>query len=154
MFFLLRLTFWLGLVLVLLPREPAEAPTTTQLDAAQAISAATAAVSDMARFCTRQPAACEAGGQAAALIGERAQGGARKVYQFLIEQNEREPAAGKTDDNTGKSGARTGAEPRGAEHTGSIAHPVGAMAAGDDTLTTADRRMPWRMPALARVDQG
>jgi len=140
MFFLLRLTFWLGLVLVLLPREQAEAPTATQLGASQAISAATAAVSDMAQFCTRQPAACEAGGHAAALIGERAQGGARKVYQFLIEQNEHDDKTGKND----KAGDRTG----------SIALPVAATAPGHDTLTTADRRIPWHMPAPLRTDQG
>ena len=71
MFFLLRLTFWLGLVLVLLPREPgADHHKTSQLGASEAISAATAAVADMSQFCTRQPAACEAGGHAAAIIGE------------------------------------------------------------------------------------
>lgn len=139
MFFLLRLTFWLGLVLVLLPREQAEAPTTAQLDASHAISAATAAVSDMAQFCTRQPAACEAGGQAAVLIGERAQGGARKVYQFLIEQDDR-------DDKTDK----TGKNDKTGDRTGSIGP---ASVAGRDTLTTADRRIPWRMPVAAHVDQ-
>jgi hypothetical protein len=149
MFFLLRLTFWLGLVLVLLPREPTGAPdTAAQLDAAQAISAATAAVSDMAQFCTRQPTACEAGGQAAVLIGERAQGGARKVYQFLMEQNGNEAPAQKAD----KSGK--GAEHKGTEHTGSIGYSVTEAKAGADTLTVTDRRIPWRMPAIPRVDQG
>jgi len=125
MFFLLRLTFWLGLVLVLLPREPgADHHKTSQLGASEAISAATAAVADMSQFCTRQPAACEAGGHAAAIIGERAQGGARKVYQFLMEQNA--DAADK---------ART-------ERTGSVNGNRAAPSA--DTLTAADRRLDWR----------
>lgn len=125
MFFLLRLTFWLGLVLVLLPREPAaDHHKTSQLGASEAISAATAAVADMSQFCTRQPAACETGGHAAAIIGERAQGGARKVYQFLMEKNA---------DDADK--ART-------ERTGSVNGD--SVAPSADTLTAADRRLDWR----------
>src|SRR5665213_716033 len=61
MFFLLRMAFWLGLVLVLLPREKApESEKLPQIGASQAVQAATAAVSDMTQFCKRQPAACTA----------------------------------------------------------------------------------------------
>ena len=52
-----------------------------QIGASEAVSAATAAVSDMSQFCKRQPAACEVGGQAATVIGQRAADGARKVYR-------------------------------------------------------------------------
>ena len=70
MFFLLRMAFWLGLVLVLLPREKTpESEKLPQVGASEAVSAATAAVSDMGQFCKRQPAACEVGGQAATVIG-------------------------------------------------------------------------------------
>ena len=76
MFFLLRMAFWLGLVLVLLPREKTpESEKLPQVGASEAVSAATAAVSDMSQFCKRQPAACEVGGQAATVIGQRAQAG-------------------------------------------------------------------------------
>src|SRR5207248_11658182 len=85
MFFLLRLTFWLGLVLVLLPREKTpESDKLPQIGASEAVSAATAAVSDMGQFCKRQPTACEVGGQPATVIGPRAQRGARKPYQIII----------------------------------------------------------------------
>src|ERR1700694_4353383 len=48
MFFLLRLAFWLGLVLVLLPREKTpESDKLPQVNASEAVSASTAAVSDM-----------------------------------------------------------------------------------------------------------
>ncbi len=58
MFFLLRLTFWLGLVLVLLPREKApDADKAPQIGASEAVHAATAAVADMSQFCKRQPQA-------------------------------------------------------------------------------------------------
>ena len=69
MFFLLRVVFWLGLVLVLLPRDKTpESDKLPQIGASEAVSAATAAVSDMGQFCKRQPAACEVGGQAATAI--------------------------------------------------------------------------------------
>jgi hypothetical protein len=87
MFFLLRMAFWLGLVLVLLPREKTpESEKLPQIGASEAVSAATAAVSDMSQFCKRQPAACEVGGQAATAIGQRAQDGARKLYQIITDK--------------------------------------------------------------------
>ena len=90
MFFLLRMAFWLGLVLVLLPREKTpESDKVPQIGASEAVSAATAAVSDMGQFCKRQPAACEVGGQAATAIGQRAQDGARKFYKIITKQESR-----------------------------------------------------------------
>ena len=87
MFFLLRMAFWLGLVLVLLPREKTpESDKLPQIGASEAVSAATAAVSDMSQFCKRQPAACEVGGQAATAIGQRAQEGARKLYHIITDK--------------------------------------------------------------------
>src|ERR1700751_2716383 len=87
MFFLLRLVFWLGLVLVLLPRgKTPESEKLPQISVSAAVQAATAAVSDMSQFCKRQPAACEVGGQAATVIGVRAQGGARKLYQIITDK--------------------------------------------------------------------
>ena len=87
MFFLLRMAFWLGLVLVLLPRDTTpESEKLPQIGASEAVSAATAAVSDMGQFCKRQPAACEVGGQAATAIGQRAQDGARQLYKIIADK--------------------------------------------------------------------
>src|SRR5258705_11536878 len=125
MFFLLRMAFWLGLVLVLLPREKTpESDKLPQVGASEAVSAATAAVSDMTQFCKRQPAACEVGGQAATVIGQRAQAGARKLYQIITDK-------------------------RASDHTGSLgrvgdANP--AEAAPRDTLTPDDLVPGWRAP--------
>src|ERR1700704_170961 len=126
MFFLLRMAFWLGLVLVLLPREKTpESDKLPQLGASEAVSAATAAVSDMSQFCKRQPAACEVGGQAATVIGHRAQEGARKLYQIIIDK-------------------------RASDHTGSIggenADPLVVEAAPGNTLTPDDLLAEWRAP--------
>jgi Family of unknown function (DUF5330) len=124
MFFLLRMAFWLGLVLVLLPRDKTpESDKLPQVGASEAVSAATAAVSDMTQFCKRQPAACQVGGQAAVVIGHRAQEGARKLYQIITDK-------------------------RASDHTGSIGGVDDAGAAptemaSRDTLTPDDLQAEW-----------
>ena len=125
MFFLLRMAFWLGLVLVLLPRDKTpESDKLPQIGASEAVSAATAAMSDMTQFCKRQPAACEVGGQAATVIGERAKDGAKKIYQIITE---------KKPDHTGSIGGEGGeqGEP-------GMAKP--------DTLTPDDLAAEWQAP--------
>jgi hypothetical protein len=138
MFFLLRLTFWIGLVLVLLPRD--KTPDTDkspqiQINASEAVSAATAAISDMGQFCKRQPAACEVGGQAASVIGQRAQGGARKLYQMITDKPEKSEKSDK----------------RVPDHTGSIGGMESADAAqpevAHDTLTPDDMQIEWQGPS-------
>lgn len=84
MFFLLRVAFWLSIVLVLLPsgkyQVESQAPA---IGAADAVTAASAAVSDMSGFCSRQPEACQVGGHAAVAFGQRAQAGARYLFDLL-----------------------------------------------------------------------
>lgn len=82
MFFLLRMTFWLGLVCVLLPGGGSDAPA-AKIDAASAVSAAGATLSDMRGFCERQPGACVVGGQVAVAIGHKAEAGARTIYELI-----------------------------------------------------------------------
>jgi hypothetical protein len=140
MFFLLRMAFWLGLVLVLLPTDKApDADKAPHVDAVDAISAASAAVSDMSQFCTRQPAACNVGGQAASVIGARAQSGAKKVYQFITDKAEK-----KTPDAPEKS------EKKAPDHTGSIgprqSGSAGEIALAQHTLTEDDLRIAWQEP--------
>ena len=114
MFFLLRMAFWLGLVLVLLPREKTpESDKLPQIGASEAVSAATAAVSDMSQFCKRQPAACEVGGQAATVIGQRAQDGARKLYHIITDKTRA------TDNKTEKTDKKA-TDKKAPDHTGSI----------------------------------
>jgi hypothetical protein len=125
MFFLLRMAFWLGLVLVLLPREKTpESDKLPQVRASEAVSAATAAVSDMSQFCKRQPAACEVGGQAATVIGHRAQDGARKLYQIITDK--------RAPDRTGSIGSVDNADVQS------------ATTAPRDTLTPDDLQVAWR----------
>src|SRR4051812_2136398 len=131
MFFLLRMGFWLGLVLVLLPTDKTkESEKLPQVGASEAVTAATAAVSDMSQFCKRQPAACEVGGQAATVIGQRAQAGAKKLYQIITDK-------------------------KASDHTGSISSVDGdaqpASAAPPDTLTPDDLQAEWRLSTPTTV---
>lgn len=144
--FLLRITFWLGLVLVLLPRDKTpQSEKLPQIGAADAVQAATAAVSDMTQFCKRQPAACEVGGQAATIIGQRAQDGAKKIYQII---NDKKEQLEKTDKNDAKSDNK-----KAPDHTGSIAlageGDIAASEAPRDTLTQDDLALEWRGPQAA-----
>ncbi len=130
MFFLLRMAFWLGLVLVLLPREKTpESEKLPQVGASEAVSAASAAVSDMSQFCKRQPAACEVGGQAATVLGHRAQDGARKLYQIITDK--------RAPDRTGSIGGEKAAEASAME------------AAPRDTLTPDDLLTEWHVAPTA-----
>jgi Family of unknown function (DUF5330) len=127
MFFLLRMAFWLGLVLVLLPRDKTpESDKLPQIGAADAVQAATAAVSDMSQFCKRQPAACEVGGQAATVIGQRAEDGARKIYRIITDK--------KAPDHTGSIGGNDGEAEADTDQ------------ASRDTLTQDDLAVEWQLP--------
>jgi hypothetical protein len=128
MMFLLRTAFWLTLVLVLLPSGRSEPVGGPQLAAADAVSAASAAVSDMREFCTRQQNACAFGSQAATAIGHRAQAGAKMVYEFLTER------AGPNQPGTATPG-------------GSVTETAySAVVTSQDTLSAADIAHPWREP--------
>jgi hypothetical protein len=123
MFFLIRMAFWLGLVLVLLPsgKTPDE-DKLPKVSTGDAVSAAAAAASDLSQFCVRQAAACEIGGQAATVIGHRAQAGARKIYQIITDK-------------------------KNADQTGSIGEAeLATGSTSQDTLTTVDRDIEWRVP--------
>jgi len=84
MFFLLRMAFWLGVVCVLLPSGGSKpAAPEAQINATQAVTLASAAVSDMRGFCDRQPDACKVGGKVAVAIGHKAEAGARTLYDLV-----------------------------------------------------------------------
>jgi hypothetical protein len=156
MWFLLRMTFWLGLVLVLLPRDRTPvSDKLPQICASEAVQAATAAVSDMSQFCKRQPTACEVGGQAATVIGQRAADGARKVYSIItdkVEKTEKPETVEKPEKpDTRPEKKMPGTSRKAPDHTGSIglldADAEAAVAdLPRDTLTSDDLAVEWRPP--------
>jgi hypothetical protein len=129
MFFLLRMAFWLGLVLVLLPSGASQRPQGSQVAASEAISAASATVGDLRQFCARQPDACTVGSHVASQLGSRAQAGAKMLYEFVTENLKRKEAGG---DNAGWDGKSDRAL---------------ADKDSQNTLTPADLATPWRGPA-------
>jgi hypothetical protein len=133
MFFLLRVAFWLTIVLVLLPsggttkHQDAQA----KVDATDAVVAAGAAVSDMSGFCNRQPEACVVGTQAAVAIGQRAQAGAKMVFDFVSDYASR-----------GETGSVTAPKTV-------AARTVPPSPGSQNTLTPADLDPAWQGPPAA-----
>jgi hypothetical protein len=122
--FLIKLAFWLTIVILLLPSDRAQqgAPA-SPIGTGNAVSAANAAVSDMRQFCVRQPDACAVGSQALVHFGQKAQSGAKMLYEFLNEKL----AHGET-------------------HDASAAPASTARKPSQNTLTPADTALPWRGP--------
>jgi Family of unknown function (DUF5330) len=131
MFFLLRMAFWLSLVLILLPTGSAQhSSPANEVGASDAISAASATVGDLKGFCARQPGACTVGSQVASALGSRAQAGAKMLYDFLTEKMASRETGPATSGNAAKSAANKAAVEK----------------ASQNTLTPADLTPAWRGP--------
>ena len=145
MFFLLRVAFWLTIVLALLPsggaQQSAQASAQTKVGPTEAAVAAGAAVSDMGGFCERQPDACVVGAQAAVAIGQRAQAGAKMVYEFFNDY-----ASHGTD--TG-SVSKSNAGPKLAAAVRTVAASPGSQ----NTLKGGDLDAAWQGPVPFRTEQ-
>lgn len=85
MWFLLRATFWISLVLLIVPLETGATSKAPAVSPLEALSVAQAAVEDAKGFCTRNPAACETGAAALVTVGERARVGVRMLNTYLDE---------------------------------------------------------------------
>jgi len=133
MFFLLRMAFWLGLVLILLPSGSSQQAPASEVGATDAISAASATVGDLRHFCTRQPDACTVGSHVATALGYKAQAGAKMLYDFLTES---------------LAPKETGALASGSvAHSGKTAMDKSSPErASQNTLTPADLAPAWRGP--------
>jgi hypothetical protein len=127
MMFLIRTAFWLSVVVLVLPTPQSVKVPESNIGTTQAVSAASAAVSDMGQFCARQPDACKIGSQALTQFGYKAQASAKWVYEFL----------------TDKLGpAQTGPVAAEPAHTA----PANIEPAVRGTLTQADTAPVWRAP--------
>ena len=85
MFFLIRVAFWLSIVILLLPTSSQQPKSAPAIETKEAMSAASAAVSDMRKFCDRQPEVCTVSSQAAVAFGYKAQASAKMLYDFLTD---------------------------------------------------------------------
>jgi uncharacterized protein DUF5330 len=132
--FLLRMAFWLTVILVMLPSGGSQPTPKVNVSAIDAMSAAKATVTDMRSFCDRQPEACTIGSQTAVAIGHRAQAGAKMLYEYLNEH------LGPND---------TGTVPNTA--TGKVA-PLPPARPSQHTLSPTDLAPTWRGPQPPRKD--
>ncbi|MHC5654301.1 DUF5330 domain-containing protein [Stappia sp.] len=120
MYFLLKSAFWIGLVLLILPIDTGpESTETPGLNPVNAFFAAQSTISDLSGFCTRNPAACETGGQAIARIGAKARVSARMIYDYLDEE------------------------------TGDGLAPDTTVTGGTNTLTAEDLAPEWKLVPVA-----
>ncbi|MBN8996525.1 MAG: DUF5330 domain-containing protein [Rhizobiales bacterium] len=100
MFFLMRVAFWLSVVVWMIPADPqsgADAPRVTMV---QAFMAARATIADLSGFCGRNPDVCVTGHAAAQIFSNKAETGVRMLYQYLNEPGtaaEESPAAAPAD---------------------------------------------------------
>ena len=135
---LARLTFWLSVVFLLLPAKPPSKTmsttnaSTSHVSASEALSAAASVLSDMHRFCVRQPEACAVGSQLIVQLGQQTEVDANRLYEFLREQNHL--------DDRGVVNARIPA--RGATQSATLR-------VSHDTLTSGDLTIPWHGPQLS-----
>jgi hypothetical protein len=135
MFFLLRIAFWLGVVLILVPGAPQHDTSTDEVGTADALSAASATVHDLKGFCTREPDACTVGSEVATSMGHRAQAGAKMLYDFLSQAIAARDA-----------GSHTGEPAKSA-----FGKPSPQQRASQGTLTPADVAPTWRGPPARKT---
>jgi hypothetical protein len=157
--FLLRMAFWLGVVAVLLPRDGTAPPSSAQISALDAMSAATATVGDLRQFCERQPEACNVGSQAAVVLEDRAKAGAKRLYDMFNERlaaNDSDRAITVNSTATPAKSAKPvplpaprptqGASVPAVQNAARAASQGAAPAASQSTLTPADRAPAWQPP--------
>jgi Family of unknown function (DUF5330) len=85
MWFLLRATFWISLVLLLVPMDTGTVSKSHHVSPLEALGVAQAAMQDAKGFCERNPAACETGAAALVTVGEKARVGVRMLNTYLDE---------------------------------------------------------------------
>lgn len=112
MFFLIRMAFWIGLILLILPIG-LTSDGGKQVGAFEAFGAVQAAISDARGFCQRQPDACAVGGEMLSHITDKAQAGARWVYETIGAQKGEHNPALPGQQNAGQAPQANGQMPQG-----------------------------------------
>jgi hypothetical protein len=90
----------------------------------------------MGSFCERQPDACVVGSQAATAVGQRAQAGAKMLYEYFHE----------------RFGAREAGSSENAAAGKTV--PLPPLRPSQHTLSPADLAPPWRGPHSRKEARG
>ena len=104
--FILRVAFWLSVVIMLLPADPEAGAQAPRVGAMEALTAARTAVSDLSGFCERNPAVCETGGSAFKLFTEKVRYNTRRLYDYFDDKSE--DGGGGATDTLGRDDATDG----------------------------------------------
>lgn len=147
MFFLLRTTFWIGLVLLLLPIGTGSDEDAPSIGIVQVYMAAQSTLRDMGGFCERNPNACEMGSSVVTIVGLKAKEAARLVYDYLSdsETDDLQPV-----DSSALRSAQDLIEtlPFDEVAAGQLLPRMGSAAdepVHSGTLSSADRGIPWQV---------
>jgi hypothetical protein len=81
--FLIRAAFWLSVVIMFIPADPQSETPAPRVTVIEGLVAARAVVADLSNFCDRNPDVCVTGSAAFQVFAEKAQSGARMLYQYL-----------------------------------------------------------------------
>lgn len=86
--FLLRIAFWLSIVILFIPANPETGTEAPSVGAFEALSAAQATVADLSSFCDRNPAVCSTGSDAFEAFTEKARNGVRMLHDAFDSDDE------------------------------------------------------------------
>jgi len=125
--FLIKAAFWLTIVLLLIPADSGSGRKEDRVDAADAVAAAQATFEDVRGFCGRQHGACDIGGKLLVTLSDKAQAGAKMLYDFLRDRSNERAAPVSTGSTNTLVDVETGAR----------------------TLLPAEREVPWHAPETA-----
>lgn len=118
MLFLIRMAFWLMIIVLLLPTDAQQR--------SDVYGTAQAAVHDVATFCDRNPETCARGKDAFSVLVQKAQFGARMLMDLIMDQ----------------PGTEGGDQP--SSETPALFEPARFdMSASQDTLNPEDREEAW-----------
>jgi Family of unknown function (DUF5330) len=80
---IIRAAFWLSVVVLLIPGSPQTDDQAPRVTVFEAVTAASAAVTDMTGFCGRNPDVCTTGGAAFRVFADKVRNGTHMLYDFF-----------------------------------------------------------------------
>ncbi len=81
--FLIRVAFWLSVVILILPGDPDAGVDAPRVNAFEALLAARATVADISDFCARNPAVCATGGDVVDVMAGKVRYNAQRLYEYM-----------------------------------------------------------------------
>ncbi|MCJ8323085.1 MAG: DUF5330 domain-containing protein [Rhizobiales bacterium] len=80
---LIKVCFWIAIVVFFLPEDDVKATNGNNINASSAIKLANTGIEDVSGFCTRNPEACLQGKEALASLSQKTIRTARSIYEYI-----------------------------------------------------------------------